>query len=77
MKGLSSSWAVGTMAFVSGVAMGIAAGLLWAPQSGKKTREDLQDLATDTLDQAEEWMDTTKETVGDLLRKGKAAVGGA
>jgi hypothetical protein len=77
MKGLSSSWAIGTMAFVSGVAMGIAAGLLWAPQSGKRTREDLQDLATDTLDQAEEWMDTTKETVGDLLRRGKAAVGGA
>jgi hypothetical protein len=76
MKGVSSRWTIGTMAFVSGVAMGIAAGLLWAPQSGKRTREDLQDLATDTLDQAEEWIDTTKETVGDLLRRGKAAVGG-
>jgi hypothetical protein len=75
MKGVSSHWAIGTMAFVSGVALGIAAGLLWAPQSGKRTREDLQDLATDTLDQAEEWIDTTNETVGDLLKKGKAAVG--
>lgn len=75
MKGVSSHWAIGTMAFVSGAALGIAAGLLWAPQSGKRTREDLQDLATDTLDQAEEWIDTTKETVGDLLKKGKAAVG--
>jgi hypothetical protein len=77
MKGVSSRWTIGTMAFVSGVAMGIAAGLLWAPQSGKRTREDLQDLATDTLDQAEEWMDTTKETVDDLLRRGQTAVGGA
>lgn len=76
MNGFSSRWAIGTMAFISGVTMGIAAGLLWAPQSGKRTREDLQDFATDTLDQAEEWVGTTKETFSDLLKKGKAAVGG-
>jgi gas vesicle protein len=76
MKGVSSRWTIGTMAFLSGATLGIAAGLLWAPQSGKRTREDLQDLATDTLDQAEEWMGTTKETFSDLLKKGKAAVGG-
>ncbi len=76
MKGVVSRWTIGTMAFVSGVALGIAAGILWAPQSGKRTREDLQDLTADTLDQAEEWIDTTKETVGDLLKRGKAAVGG-
>ena len=76
MKGIVSRWTIGTMAFVSGVALGIAAGILWAPQSGKRTREDLQDLTTETLDQAEEWIDTTKETVGDLLKRGKAAVGG-
>jgi len=50
MKGRSSGWAIGTMAFVSGVTLGVAAGLLWAPQSGKRTREDLQDLATDTFE---------------------------
>ena len=77
MKGVCSRWAIGTMAFFSGVALGIAAGLLWAPQSGRRTREDLQDLATDTLDQAGEWIDTTKETVDDLLKRGKAAVGEA
>ena len=75
MRGISSRWAVGTMAFVSGVAFGVAAGLLWAPQSGKRTREDLQDLATDTLDEAGEWVDTTKETLSDLLKRGKTAVG--
>jgi gas vesicle protein len=57
------------MAFISGVTLGIAAGILCAPQSGKRTREDLQDLTSDTLDQAEEWIDTTKETVGDLLKR--------
>ena len=77
MKGVCSRWAIGTMAFFSGVALGIAAGLLWAPQSGRRTREDLQDLATDTLDQAGEWIDTTKETVDDFLKRGKAAVGEA
>ena len=65
------------MALVSGIALGIAAGLLWAPQSGKRTREDLQDLATDTFDQAEDWIDSTKETVDDFVKKGKAAVMGA
>jgi gas vesicle protein len=76
MKERSSSCTIGSMAFISGVAMGIAIGLLWAPQSGKRTREDLQDFATDTLDQAEEWMDSTKDTVENLVKKGKAAIGG-
>jgi gas vesicle protein len=79
MKGISSRWAIGTVAFVSGVTLGIAAGLLWAPQSGKRTREDLQDLAHDTLDEAEDWVSTTKETFNekfdDLMQKGKAVVG--
>lgn len=65
------------MAFVSGITLGIAAGLLWAPQSGKRTREDLQDLASDTFDQAEDWLDTTKETVDEFVKRGKAAVMGA
>ncbi len=65
------------MAFMSGITLGIAAGLLWAPQSGKRTREDLQDLASDTFDQAEDWLDNTKETVDDIVKRGKAAVMGA
>jgi gas vesicle protein len=65
------------MAFVSGVTLGVAAGLLWAPQSGKRTREDLQDLATDTFEHAEDWIDTTKETVDDFVKMGKKAVMGA
>ncbi|MEJ2231414.1 MAG: YtxH domain-containing protein [Nitrospirales bacterium] len=79
MKGISSRWTIGTMAFLSGITLGIAAGLLCAPQSGKRTREDLQDLAHDTLEDAEEWMATTKETVkerfDDLMQRGRAAVG--
>jgi len=79
MRGFSSRWTIGTMAFLSGVTLGVAAGLLWAPQSGKRTREDLQDFAADTLDEAGEWVDTTKETFkdrfDDLLKRGKAAVG--
>ena len=62
------------MAFLSGVALGIAGGLLCAPQSGKRTREDLQDFATDTLAQAEDWMETAKEKVDDLIEKGKMPV---
>jgi gas vesicle protein len=71
---MSSRWGVGAIAFLSGVALGIAGGLLWAPQSGKRTREDLQDLATDAFDQAEDWMETAKEKVDDLIEKGKMTV---
>ena len=74
MNGMSSGWRIGAIAFLSGVALGIAGGLLWAPQSGKRTREDLQDLATDAFDQAEHWMETAKESVDDLMEKGKTAV---
>ncbi|MCA9498718.1 MAG: YtxH domain-containing protein [Nitrospirales bacterium] len=77
MKKMSSGWAIGTMAFASGITLGIAAGLLWAPQSGKRTREDLQDLASETFDQAEDWLDNTKETVDEFVKRGKEAVMGA
>ncbi|HNP31076.1 MAG TPA: YtxH domain-containing protein [Nitrospirales bacterium] len=77
MKVMSSGWAIGTIALVSGITLGVAAGLLWAPQSGRRTREDLHDLATDTFDQAEDWIDSTKETVDDFVKRGKAAVMGA
>ncbi len=70
----SSHWGIGALAFLAGVTFGIAGGLLWAPQSGRRTREDLQDLATDALDQAEHWVDTAKESVDELLEKGKTAV---
>lgn len=74
MNYMSSRWGIGTIAFLSGVALGIAGGLLWAPQSGKRTRENLQDLATDTFEQAEQWMENAKESVDDLIEKGKTTV---
>ena len=74
MKSMSSRWGIGAMAFLSGVALGIAGGLLWAPQSGKRTREDLQELATDVFDEAEHWMETAKEKMDDLIEKGKTTV---
>ncbi|MGD9849977.1 MAG: YtxH domain-containing protein [Nitrospirales bacterium] len=74
MKNTSSGWGIGAIAFLSGVALGIAGGLLWAPQSGTRTREDLQDLATDAFDRAEGWMETAKNTMDDLIEKGKTTV---
>lgn len=74
MKTVPSHWLIGVMAFVSGVMLGVAGGLLCAPKSGKGTREDLQDLAADTLDQAEEWMNTTKESFREFFKKGETSV---
>lgn len=76
MKKTSSEWAVGTMGMVSGITLGVAAGLLCAPHSGRRTRKNLHKFASHTFEQAEEWIDSTKETIDDLVERGKAAVMG-
>ena len=74
MNYISSRWGIGTLSFLSGLAIGIAGGLLWAPQSGRHTREDLQDLAADALEEVEHWTEKAKEHVEDLYEKTQTAV---
>lgn len=77
MKKTSSEWTVGTMGMVSGITLGVAAGLLCAPYSGRRTRKNLHQFASRTIEQAEDWIDNTKETIDDLVQRGKSAVMGA
>lgn len=61
-NGVRSFW-VGSTMFTIGALVGAGVGLLYAPQSGARTRRQLQNLATDAGERA-----------GELVEEGKLAV---
>ncbi len=60
-----------TLGLLFGAVAGFFAGILSAPQSGKKTRKDLKDSAVDLKKKA---ASTAEETVGDLKYRAVDAV---
>lgn len=62
---------VGLVAFFSGVMIGLGAGLLTAPQSGDRTRRQLQNRAMDVQEDAEILVKDTKDKVSGWVDKGK------
>jgi gas vesicle protein len=72
------------VAFLFGVTVGIAVGLLYAPKSGKETRAHLKKLGEDFIEDAEEvgldlkekgkkFVAESKTKVSELVEKGKAS----
>ena len=63
---------------ISGVIIGGVIALLYAPRSGKETRQLVKDKATEIVDAATEKtsgvMETIKEAASETSRKGQAAV---
>lgn len=57
---MSSKNVTNVFAFMLGIGAGVALGLLFAPQSGEETREDIK-----------EKFDTIKDKVDDIYQKGK------
>ena len=61
-----------------GAVIGGAIALLYAPKSGKETRQLIKDKTTEVVDTVKEEtsgvIDTVKETVSEAGRKGQAAV---
>ena len=55
----------------AGLAIGVAVGLLYAPQSGKKTRTMLKKRAMEIQDAAGEMAGDIKERVGSMLDMAK------
>ena len=53
------------IAFLAGAAAGAAAGLLLAPQAGRKTRRLIQEKASDVVEKVDE----IKDAAGDKLAK--------
>lgn len=71
--------------FLLGLGLGVAAGLLWAPQSGEETRQYLANRASDGADylrarteDSKEYLrqqtETIKGSAADLYDKGRTAV---
>ena len=47
--------------FILGLGVGLAVGILYAPQEGSKSRADLSDRTSDLLNRADEMLDQTKK----------------
>jgi len=62
-------------AFMVGVAAGAAVALLYAPQSGEKTRRQLRRNLEDAGDYLKDTADTLGEHAEKYIKRGKDAVG--
>lgn len=65
-------------ALLTGVIIGVAAGILFAPKSGKETREDLKKLALDFkekskdfIEEGKTFVEQSKTKVADVIEKKK------
>ena len=60
--------------FFLGLGLGVAVGVLFAPKSGQETRELLKNKASEGGDYLARQSGALKETAGELIEKGKAAL---
>lgn len=63
-----------TMTFFTGLVLGLSTGVLCAPQSGTRTRQKLKNMAEDAAERVEDWADETKQTMSDMVKRGKNVV---
>ncbi len=76
---MNKDYAIGFgIGLLTGAVIGGVFALLFAPKSGKETRQLIKDKATDVVETVKEKtsgvMDTVKEVTSESSRKGKAAV---
>lgn len=62
-----------TVAGLIGLGVGLVAGYLTAPQSGKETREDIMNKSRDLKDQAVEQYHETKDKISQAIEEGMEA----
>jgi gas vesicle protein len=60
--------------FFLGLGIGVAVGIVFAPQSGEETRGLLKSKASEGTDYLKRRTDELKDTAGDLVEKGKTVV---
>ena len=62
------------LAFLAGGLIGAGLALLYAPASGKETRQKINDLAGDVRKKAEGWTGDMKEKVGSFIEEEKSVI---
>ncbi len=65
----------GLSSFLLGLGVGIGIGMLFAPKTGSDTRQAIKDKASEGTDYLKQRSTELKDTAGDLLAKGKEALG--
>ena len=66
---------VGSIAFLTGLVAGAGAGVLTAPRSGVRTRQQIRDFVGDVGQRATSLVEDAKKSVGDTLEWSKRLVG--
>jgi gas vesicle protein len=65
----------GLSSFLLGLGVGIGLGMLFAPKSGADTRQLIKDKAGEGTDYLKQRSTDLRDSAGDLLNKGKEAIG--
>jgi len=63
-----------TTTFFAGLLAGIGTGLLLAPQSGARTRRQLENLAKDLQEDTSHMLGDAKTSIGKVIEQGKSLV---
>jgi gas vesicle protein len=74
MAGDRGSAAAVFFAFLSGAALGAVAALLWAPQSGRESREQLRSYARRAEGNLRDFADQAGETLDEMMDQGREFV---
>lgn len=62
------------MTFITGLVLGLSTGVLYAPQKGIRTRQNLKNFAEDAAEQVGDWAEGTKQTIDDMVKRGRKTV---
>jgi len=65
---------IGTTAFFAGLVTGIGAALLLAPQSGARTRRQLEGVAKDLQEDTSHMLNDAKTSIGNMIEQSKSLV---
>lgn len=65
----------GFSSFLLGLGVGIGIGMLFAPKSGADTRQVIKDKAGESTDYLKQRSTGLRDSAGDLINKGKEALG--
>lgn len=69
----NTAWRVG-LSLLTGLLVGGTAGVLYAPQSGARTRRQLANLAEDVRERAGQLTEETTEAIEKLVERGRRFV---